>query len=38
MPTCDCGATPEEAAAGIHHQPCTSQDSPPDDPSDHYGQ
>lgn len=36
MPTCDCGATPEDQTAGIHHTPCTSRDSAPDDPSDHY--
>jgi hypothetical protein len=34
---CDCGATPEDLAAGIHHEPCTSHDTEPDDPSDHYG-
>jgi hypothetical protein len=35
---CDCGATPEDQAAGIHATPCTSRDDPSDDPSDHYGQ
>lgn len=38
MLTCDCGATAEEVAAGIHNRPCTSLDGPPDDLSDHYGQ
>ena len=38
MLTCDCGATPEETAAGIHNQPCTSHDSEPDTPADHYRQ
>jgi len=38
VPNCDCGATPEEITAGIHEQPCNSQDGTPDDPSDHYGQ
>ncbi len=38
MPTCDCGVTPEEAAAGIHQPGCTSHDGTPDTPSDHYGQ
>jgi hypothetical protein len=38
MLTCDCDATPEELAAGIHSQPCTSHDNAPDDPSDHYTQ
>ena len=36
MPICDCAATPEEVAAGIHHPGCTSHDGPADDPSDHY--
>ncbi len=36
MPTCDCGATPEEVAANIHHPGCTSHDGPADEPSDHY--
>jgi hypothetical protein len=35
---CDCGATPEEQAAGVHHEPCTSRDGELDVPSDHYGQ
>lgn len=35
---CDCGATREEAEAGIHREPCTSRDGLPDDSSDHYGQ
>ena len=35
---CDCDATPEEIANGIHNQPCTSTDGPADDPSDHYNQ
>lgn len=38
MPNCDCDATPEEVAAGIHTPGCTSHDGTPDDPSDHYGQ
>jgi hypothetical protein len=38
MPTCDCGARPEEIAAGIHYPGCTSAEGEPDDPSDHYGQ
>lgn len=37
MPNCDCGAAPEEVAAGIHHTGCTSHDGTPDEPSDHYG-
>ncbi len=36
MPTCDCAATPEEVAAGIHATGCASHDGPADDPSDHY--
>lgn len=36
MPSCDCGATPEDQAAGIHNEPCTGQDGQNDDPSDHY--
>lgn len=35
---CDCGAGPEETAAGIHGPGCVSRDGQPDDPSDHYGQ
>ena len=35
---CDCGARPEEVAAGIHYDGCASLDGVPDDPSDHYGQ
>jgi hypothetical protein len=35
---CDCGATPDDIARGIHTEPCTSHDTPPDDPSDHYDQ
>jgi hypothetical protein len=35
---CDCDATPEEIAAGIHGRGCAGHDLPPDDPSDHYGQ
>jgi hypothetical protein len=35
--TCDCGARPEEIAAGIHYEGCCT-DGAPDDPSDHYGQ
>ena len=35
---CDCGATHEEQAAGIHYSACTSHDGPPDDPSDHHNQ
>ena len=38
MPTCDCGATPEDQAAGIHYPGCASLGGPADDPSDHYGQ
>lgn len=33
---CDCGARPEEIAAGIHYEGCSISDGPPDDPSDHY--
>ncbi|MGW0014722.1 hypothetical protein ACWDVX_33845 [Streptomyces tendae] len=36
MPTCDCGATPEDQAAGIHGPDCISHTGTPDDPSDHY--
>lgn len=36
MPNCDCGATPEEADAGIHNPGCASTTGPADDPSDHY--
>lgn len=35
---CDCGATPDEKAAGIHAPACASHDGPADDPSDHYRQ
>lgn len=35
---CDCGATREDQAAGLHGRDCASHDSAPDDPSDHYGQ
>ena len=35
---CDCGARPEEVAAGIHYSGCNSIEGQPDDPSDHYGQ
>lgn len=35
---CDCDATPEERQADIHAPNCTSHESAPDDPSDHYGQ
>jgi hypothetical protein len=38
MNGCDCGATPEEQAAGRHNEPCTSHEGQPDDPSDAYGQ
>lgn len=38
MLLCDCGATREDQAAGIHYEPCASRDAEPDDPSDHYGQ
>jgi hypothetical protein len=38
MNGCDCGATPEDVAAGIHHPGCTSLTGPADDPSDHDGQ
>ncbi|CAK7288611.1 conserved hypothetical protein [Streptomyces misionensis JCM 4497] len=38
MPNCDCGATPEETAAGRHHPGCASHEPPTDDPSDHYDQ
>jgi hypothetical protein len=34
--TCDCEATREEIAAGIHGPQCASRDSAPDDASDHY--
>ena len=36
MTSCDCDATPEDLASGIHGTPCTSRDGQPDDPSDHY--
>ena len=36
MPTCDCGATPEDVAAGIHAPECVGHDGPVDDSSDHY--
>ncbi len=36
MPTCDCSATQEELAAGIHAPNCTRPDGDPDDASDHY--
>ncbi len=35
---CDCGATREDIAAGIHAPNCTSHEGTQDDPSDHYGQ
>ncbi|MFF0009645.1 hypothetical protein ACFYQT_40325 [Streptomyces tibetensis] len=38
MPSCDCDATPEDIAAGIHGPGCTSTTGPADEPSDHYGQ
>jgi hypothetical protein len=38
VPTCDCGATPEDVTAGIHGPDCISPTGQPDDPSDHYGQ
>ncbi|WP_158713902.1 hypothetical protein [Streptomyces seoulensis] len=38
MLTCDCDATPEERAAGIHGPDCIHHTLPADDPSDHYGQ
>jgi hypothetical protein len=38
MTTCDCGATPEDASAGIHGLDCISHTGASDDPSDHYGQ
>lgn len=38
MPTCDCGATPEDQANGIHARGCSSTVGPADNPSDHYGQ
>lgn len=38
MTGCDCGATPEEQAAGRHYDGCTTREGQPDDPSDHYGQ
>jgi hypothetical protein len=34
---CDCGARPEEIAAGIHFPGCASTEGHTDDPSDHYG-
>lgn len=37
MNGCDCGATPEEQAAGRHYDGCTTHEGPVDDPSDHYG-
>lgn len=33
---CDCGARPEEIAAGIHFPGCTAHDGETDDASDHY--
>jgi hypothetical protein len=33
---CDCGARPEEIAAGIHYEGCVNHEGEPDDPSDHY--
>lgn len=36
MDCCDCGATSEDQAAGIHNEPCASREGQPDDPSDHY--
>lgn len=33
---CDCGATPEDQAAGIHAPACTSHHGDTDEPSDHY--
>lgn len=38
MPTCDCGARPEEIAAGIHYDGCANAEGEPDDPYDHYSQ
>jgi hypothetical protein len=38
MLTCDCGATPEEVAAGIHYPGCVSHDGATDEASDHYRQ
>lgn len=38
MQACDCGATPEDIAVGIHTEPCTSREGTPDEPADHYGQ
>lgn len=38
MTGCDCGATPEEQAAGRHFDGCNTADGPADDASDHYGQ
>lgn len=36
--TCDCGASHEEIASGIHYPGCTGPEGDPDDPSDHYRQ
>ena len=36
MNGCDCDATREEQAAGIHQPNCDTLTGPPDDPSDHY--
>lgn len=36
MPNCDCAATPEELARGIHQTECAHFESPVDDPADHY--
>ena len=38
MNGCDCGATPEEQAAGRHYNGCATHEGPADDPSDAYGQ
>jgi hypothetical protein len=38
VPACDCGATREDIAAGIHYPGCTNSEGQPGDPSDHYGQ
>jgi hypothetical protein len=35
---CDCNATPEDKAAGIHEPGCTSRTGDTDNASDHYRQ
>jgi hypothetical protein len=35
---CDCGATSEDQAAGLHGPDCASREGAPDNPADHYRQ